>query len=108
MSINEKDCEAALWISKYLGIELEPWQERVLQLVLADHRESGAEIRKCGQTHWDSPARGTLVCALPAHPADVSHESADGRKWFINGSVSPIEISEDPYKGPPAGRDRFA
>lgn len=40
MTISEKDCLRALEIAKLLKVELEPWQEYVLQLMLSEHRQS--------------------------------------------------------------------
>lgn len=49
MTITEKDVHLALQLAKLLDVELEPWQEYVLQFMLMKHREP-APLRKINST----------------------------------------------------------
>lgn len=75
---SERDEAVVRWIAAYLDVELMPWQEVVLQRILAAHRETPdvppAVAAVCGRRF---PPAGSITCGKPAgHEGD--HDSQPG------------------------------
>lgn len=61
MKVTEADALLAVGVAKTLGIELTPWQEYLLQILFADHRQRPADA--------DRPR--AVLCGAPS-PFDAS------------------------------------
>lgn len=103
MTINEKDAELVISVSKVLGVELDPWQEYVLRLMFADHRQanhddSDTAIPTCRR--W-SLTTGEWCVLEEGHPENdpFPHQTSRGRNFSLcnAGSGQGTRCSLEPH-----------
>lgn len=107
MRVSEADAALAVTTAKVLGVELEPWQEQVLQWLLADHRQKPADTDRklitqvemfgeCGALSnpmcLDDGADVRLRCRLGADHTGRPHEGLipghrQATSWFDGGGA---------------------
>lgn len=77
MKVTEADAGLAITTAKILGVELEPWQEKVLQWLYADHRspDSTSLLPALAGPRTTTQAMFPGECGQPSEPQriDSSH-----------------------------------
>jgi hypothetical protein len=82
----EKDCLAAYSVAKLLGVEMEPWQERLVQAMFMLHREESADPKTivespiCEHVYFPGPGKTPRPCVIAAGHGGY-HQMKDGIKF---------------------------
>lgn len=93
MRISERDKQTAHAIAKILGVDLEPWQDFMLQHMLAGYRqpdppEVEVEVRgpygTCGAVHPSSAGEIPIRCVRPRGHLGAVHRDGDGLRWPVS------------------------